>query len=156
MDDDNRNDQSWKDDSEMAKFDEYKNYRKSGAVSLPYELTEDKNIALCIVFSIITCGIYYIYWFYTISRRIQLLNNEEPHCAAEVALYFLIPFYNLYWMYTRARKMAEASANYWHYNRVSDDGIAYLLLTLFGFGIVAVAIIQNNFNIFARDMRNTL
>jgi len=156
MDDEKRDNQSWKDDSELEKLNEYKNCRDSEAVKVPYELTEEKSIVLCILFSIITIGIYYIYWFYTLSRKIQLLNREEPHCGGEVALYFLIPFYNLYWMYTRARKMTEASVRYWHYNRVSDDGIAYLLLTLFGFGIVAVAIIQNNFNVFARDIRGTI
>lgn len=156
MDENGRN-PGWSDDKELSKLDEYKEQGTKGEMpSVPPELIEEKSIALCIIFSIITCGIYYIYWFYTLSKRIKLLNQEYPSCAGEVLLYFLIPFYNLYWMYTRARKTMEASIRYWHYNRVSDEGVAYLLLTLFGFGIVAVALMQNNFNNFARDIKSVI
>lgn len=142
----------WSDDAEMHSLNEYKDYDGNSDKYMPRELLEEKNIVLCVIFSIISFGIYYVYWFYTLSKKIQLLNHEEPSCVGEVLLYFLIPFYCLYWMYTRARTTMEASRKYWHYNRVSDEGVAYLLLALFGLGIVAVALMQNDFNKFARDM----
>ena len=69
-----------------------------------------RNIALAIVLSIVTCGIYMLYWFYKAAGKVNKIHslNGEPQ---------------------------DTSA-----------GILYLLLSLFGFDIVSLALIQTELN----------
>ena len=37
----------------------------------------EKNVALCIVFTIITCGIYGLYWLVTLNDEMMDVTREE-------------------------------------------------------------------------------
>lgn len=40
-------------------------------------MIKEKNIAVCLILSIITCGIYSIYWFICLSDDVNSLSKEE-------------------------------------------------------------------------------
>lgn len=111
-------------------------------------LQEEKNIALCIILSLVTFAIYYILWVHGICKKIRLMAGEEPRCAGELVCFFLVPFYSLYWFYTRSKKLSKGAADCGI--QLEDKSIVNLLLAVFGFGIVSVALMQNDLNKAAR------
>jgi hypothetical protein len=114
------------------------------------ELLETKSIAVCVLLSFITFGIYYLYWFYTFCKKIKLLNGEPPSGAGEFFLWLFVPFYSCYWMYTRGKKLYEAARR--RGIAITDNSVASLLLTLFAMGIFAFALTQSSLNAVARAL----
>ncbi len=106
---------------------------------------EKRNIGMCIVFSLLTCGIYYIYWFYKILDDLYKINMEESKAGMDI-LFSIITcgIYSLYIHYVMGKKINSA--------RISkgltpkDDGVLYLVLAFFGLTIVAACIVQSNLN----------
>ena len=106
-----------------------------------------RSIVTCILLSIITCGIYSIVWM------IQL--NDELNAAADktnatsggmVFLFTLITcgIYGFFWYYKMgenvdAIKEKQGLAS-------SSSGIIYLILGLFGLGIVNYCLMQDTLN----------
>lgn len=108
----------------------------------------NRNIALSIIFSIITCGIYSIYWFVVLTDEV----NREKKLYAEPAgvICFLLTFitcgiYGIYWAYKMGEKMdhlkMERGVPTGH-----DSNVLYLILQLFGFNIIVLALCQNELN----------
>ncbi len=108
------------------------------------ELLEEQNLALCIVLSIVTCGIYGLVWKYQLCRKIRLLNDESTDCVGEYLCLILVPFYHLYWYYTRGQNLYQGMKKVGA--PASDNSVVNLVLALFGFSIVSDALIQNDLN----------
>jgi len=107
-------------------------------------LYEPKSIGVCIFLTIITFGIYGLFWIYSICKNIKILSREETNSGGEYACLILVPFYILYWMYTRGNKVYVAAGN--RGITVNNSGTLYLVLSLFGLNIIAYALIQNDLN----------
>jgi hypothetical protein len=107
-------------------------------------LLQEKSVALCLVLSFVTFGIYGIVWMFGVMKKIKLLSGEEPKCGGELALFIFIPFYSLYWMYSRSKKLSEAGAKCGV--SIDDKSVINLVLAIFGLGIVSFALIQSDLN----------
>ena len=83
------------------------NYNNNSNLKLP-----NRNIALAVIFSILTCGIYGIYWAYKMGQKL--------HTAGEK-----------------------------HNKPIGDNSILYLILSIFGLGIVNYCLMQNDLNRFS-------
>ena len=92
-----------------------------------------RNPALVIIFTIITFGIYGIYWFVKTKNEINSLGAEIP-----TAWLLIIPIANLYWEY----KYAEGFSKY---VKKDDNAILWFLLLLF-VAPVAMIIFQVELN----------
>lgn len=95
-----------------------------------------RNIALAIVFTIVTLGIYGIYWYVCLTNDSNRLNPQEKTASGGVAILFTIltlGIYDLYWHYKLGKKL-------------NDSGAVYLILSLLGLGIIARAIAQSKIN----------
>lgn len=112
-----------------------------------------RNIGLCIVLSIITCGIYGIVWL------VQLVNDlnaaaKEPNATSGGVVFLLsiitCGIYMFYWMYKAGELVNKAKMLR---GRPTDgsNGILYLVLSIFGLGIVSYALIQNELNQLAQS-----
>ncbi len=103
-----------------------------------------RSIGKCILLSFVTCGIYLIYWEYLLAKNVKALKNDTSGCAGEMACLMFVPFYSYYWWFTRGKTVKEEFSA----RGISATGseVAYLLLWIFGLGLVAVAIMQNDFN----------
>lgn len=102
-----------------------------------------RNIALAIVFSLITCGIYLWYWVYQMNRDVSELADEEYTSGAAVIVFSIITcgIYYLYWLY----KMGERCDKI---NNTEKGGTAilFLILGLFGLSVVSLALMQDTVN----------
>ena len=110
-------------------------------------MIEQRNIAVCIILSIVTCGIYGIYWFICITNDINTLSNDVNGTSGGVA--FLLSLvtcgiYGLYWAYKQGDKIDFCKRNRGFPS--NNKGLIYLLLCLFGLSIVATALMQDEVN----------
>jgi hypothetical protein len=105
---------------------------------------QEKSIGICILLCFVTFGIYYLAWVYGMMKKIKLMAGEEPRCGGEIALFIFIPFYGLFWMYSRSKKLAAAGAACGV--PMDDKSLINLLLAIFGFGFVSVALMQADLN----------
>ena len=110
-------------------------------------MIQKKNIALAIVLSIITCGIYSIIWFINLNDDVNAATGDVGATSGGMAFLFTLitcGIYTYFWMY----KMGEKLDNYYVANGMASGNrsILYLVLTFFGLGIVAYALMQDSIN----------
>lgn len=108
-----------------------------------------RSIGLCIVLSIITCGIYAIYWFITLTNDANAASGHAQDGTSGGVAFLLTlvtcGIYGIYWAYKMGEKINEAKAMR-NMPADSNAGILYLILEVIGLGIVAYALMQNELN----------
>ena len=107
-------------------------------------MIQRRSIAMCIILSLVTCGIYGIYWFVVLTDDANTLLNNTSGGVAFLLSLVTCGIYGLYWAYKQGEKIDEAKTARGIMS--SNSGIIYLLLTIFGFGIIAEALMQNELN----------
>ncbi len=111
-------------------------------------MIQERNIVLCIVLSLVTCGIYGIYWFICMVNDVNTVA-ETPNDTNGVMVFILsivtCSIYLLYWLFKAGEKIQTAQEKR-NIAGTQNQGVIYLILTLFGLGIVAYALIQNELN----------
>lgn len=108
-------------------------------------MVQKRNIALCIIFSLITCGIYEIYWYVCLADDINTVSGVRDTSGGLVLLLTFVTcgIYGLFWAYKCGEKIDAAKQR--RGIASSNGGVLYLLLYIFG-GIIAYALIQNEIN----------
>lgn len=107
---------------------------------------EQRDIGMSIFLSIITCGIYAIYWMYKITEEMINFNGENTNARTEILLMFVTcGIYGIYWNYKMGKRIYTAQLNTEQSN-ASDESTLYLILAFLGLSIVSVAIMQSNMN----------
>ena len=95
-----------------------------------------KNIALCIVFSVITCGLYSLYWLYCLAEDVNWLTGREGAMSGGMVLLLTIVtcgIYGIYWLIRLADDLNIASG------RTNDpSGGMVALLTFVTCGIYGI------------------
>lgn len=97
---------------------------------------KNRNILVAIILSIITCGLYDIYWFICLTNDSNEMSETDKTASGGVAFIFSIitcGIYGIYWAYKLAAKVGDSKA-------------AYLILSLFGFGWIAWILAQSKIN----------
>ena len=110
----------------------------------------NKNIALSIVLSIVTCGIYGLYWLCTMNDDANIVSGETSDQSGIMVIILTIitcGIYGFYWNYKMGKKLYTAGQR--NNKDISDNSIIYLILSLFGFGIINYCLIQNDLNKFS-------
>lgn len=106
-----------------------------------------RDIATCIILSIITCGIYGLIWFVNITDDTNQAISECDVTGGTALLFSIITcgIYAIYWSYKMGEKINRAKAMR---NMPTDStlSILYLVLTIFGLQIVTQSLIQNELN----------
>ena len=106
-------------------------------------MIKQRNIALCIVFSIITFGIYALYWFVCLTNDANQESGQTDATSGGVALLLTIVTCNIYgwfWAYKMGEKIDAIKAK--NGQSAGNSSILFLLLQLCGLGIVSYAIMQ--------------
>lgn len=108
-------------------------------------MVQKRNIALCIIFTLITCGIYEIYWFVCLANDINTVSDSQDTSGGMVLLLTLVTcgIYGLFWAYRCGEKIDTAKQR--RGIPSGNGGVLYLLLYIFG-GIITFALIQNEIN----------
>ena len=109
---------------------------------------EKRNIAVAIILTIVTCGIYGIYWFIVMTDETNK-TTDKPEEQTSGGIAFLLTFitcgiYGLYWAYKQGEKLDAAAEK----NGMTRDSrsVLYLILSLIGFSIIAYALMQDTLN----------
>lgn len=117
-------------------------FATSGSIQAPEGY---RSVALVVIFGIITCGIYLFYWVYKVSEIVnrELMTGKSP--MAQMLLFIFVPFYSWYWIYTISQGLNEYG---FRQGRNPDTSLPMinLIVTIVGFSIVAVAIMQDMLN----------
>ena len=103
-----------------------------------------RKIGVCILLSILTFGLYQIYWGYLLVKNTRAIQKDESSCTGEMLCLLFVPFYSYYWWFTRGKIVKDKFAEQ-GYSAIGNE-IAYLILGIFGLTIVSMAIMQNDFN----------
>lgn len=113
---------------------------------------KERNIALCIFLSIITCGIYALYWYACMTNDAVKANNGKEYntSGGMMILYYLITcgIYGIYWYYKMGKALYSAKQD--KGMNSSDNSILYLILGILGFGIISNCLIQSELNQLAK------
>ena len=116
---------------------------------------QSKNIVTCIILSIVTCGIYGLYWLYCLASDINSLS-DDPNAMSPVLVIVLsmvtCGLFFLYWLYKSGtildQKMVETG-------RTSENRpVLYIVLAFFGLAIVTYALMQDTINKLAESDSN--
>jgi len=109
---------------------------------------EKRSVAVCVILSIVTCGIYAIYWLYTIAMGFHYTQTRERvNTTPGVTILLIIltcGIYSYYCYYKWGQASSEIAARYGR--DASDKAVLYLILAIFGFSIINDALIQSDFN----------
>ena len=106
---------------------------------------QQRNIALCVILSLVTCGLYGLYWFVCMTDDTNTVANEEGTSGVLALILTIVTcgIYGLYWAYKCGDKLDKAKVDTGM--PASNGGVLYLILYIFG-GIIAYALIQNELN----------
>lgn len=121
---------------------------KTNIIEKPY--IENKNIAVMLILTIITCGIYSLVWVYQITEDVNRLTEEDNMSGGLTILLTIITcgIYLIYWGYDIGRKLYNSGEKY-NIN-ISDNSILYLILPIFKLNIINLVLIQSDLNKFER------
>lgn len=108
-----------------------------------------RDIVKSIIFTIITCGIYGIYWFIVLTDDVNRISEDNSTSGGMAFLLTIITcgIYGYYWAYQMGKKIYKYSNS--HDMQLSDNSVLYIILQLFGLGIVNYCLIQNDLNTIA-------
>lgn len=110
-------------------------------------MIKKRSIAEVIILSLITCGIYYLYWIYAFSNDIKTyLDDETINPGLEVLLSIVTcGFYTIYWMYKYGKLLTTSQEKAGV--AIEDNAVLYLVLAILGLGIVCEGLMQNSLNL---------
>ena len=126
-------------DFETLKEDEGATYEVRKTQTRPAVSIEYRNIAICILLSLVTCGIYGLYWQYRLTEDLNDLYPDDYTTSGGMAVvltFVTCGIYGFYWAYKMGRKVSHGD---------SSGSILYVLLYLF-IGIVCYALLQSEVN----------
>ena len=107
-----------------------------------------RSLPLAIVLSFVTLGVDAFYWIYALTEDAHAAAGERTTASGGMVILFSLitcGIYSLYWLY----KMGETIIMAKQKRGMAVDTnlpIIYLVLALFGLGIVSYALMQNALN----------
>ena len=118
-------------------------------------VVKEKSIGLCVVLSIVTCGIYGIYWLYTIAHDLNdLCESQNQEKGAEPGLVVVLGIvtcgiYSQYYLWKAGKMVSSLTRS--NGQHPSDDSIVLMVLALLQLSLVSYCILQSHINGFAKD-----
>lgn len=102
---------------------------------------KNRSIVTCILLSLVTCGIYGIYWTVMVAKEGVSVKDPADSALLEIVLMLFLPFLGVFMV---EKKLAEGCAAQGIAH--TDNSILYLILALVGLGIVSLCMLQNDLN----------
>ena len=102
---------------------------------------KQRKLVTCILLSLITCGIYSIYWVIMLAKEAVSVKDPADNAVLEIVLMLFLPFLGIF---LTEKKFAEGCAA--RGTAHSDNSVIYLVLGIFGLGIIGICMLQNDLN----------
>lgn len=155
-------------DGKQPGFNSQPNYGQSPA---PYgaapqtPIKTDRSIAAYILLSIVTCGIYGLWFFYRLAKDVNTMCTGDGESTPGLAAFILLSmltcnFYAYYWYYKVGNRLAANAPRYGL--SFQENGTSVLLWSLVGCitcgigGLVAMYLIIKNTNALATAYNSRL
>ena len=108
-----------------------------------------RDIVTSILLSFVTCGIYGIFWFISITDDARIVSGDDRLSGGKCFLLTLVTcgIYGFYWAYLMGKAIMQAKAK--NDMPADDNAMLYLILQIFGLGIVVYCLVQNDLNAIA-------
>ena len=107
----------------------------------PY-VAEHRSVAICIILSLVTCGIYTLYWLYKLNDELNLLAGNRQFTSGGMVILFDIltcGIYGVYWAYKMGQNVSRLNGD-------NYSPIVFLLLALFQCQFINLALMQDTAN----------
>ena len=104
----------------------------------------DRNIASAILLSFVTCGIYAIYWFITLTDEVNAKYGDPNATSGAMAFLFTLitcGIYGYFWAYKLGEKVDAIKGN-----PAGSSNVLFVVLEIFGLNIVNLALAQDAVN----------
>ncbi len=112
-----------------------------------------RDIAVNVILTVITCGIYGLFWFVMLTNESNSIASEtEKSASGGLAIIYTIltcGIYGIYWNYKMGKKLYSAGKIYG--KDISDNSVLYIVLAILGLGIVNYCLMQSDLNRFANE-----
>lgn len=94
---------------------------------------KNRSILKMILLTIITFGLYFIYWSYSTTKEMRKLGGDIPFF-----LLFFIPFVNIWWVWKYSKAV----------EKVTGEKLSAILsfILLYAVGFIGIFIVQDSFN----------
>jgi len=102
---------------------------------------KQRNIVTSILLTLVTCGIYGIYWVIMLAREAVSVKDPADNAVLEIVLMLFLPFLGFF---LAERKLCEGITAKGYVK--NDNSVLYLILGLLGLGIVNYCMMQNDLN----------
>ena len=111
-------------------------------------MIKQRSVAMVIILTLITCGIYGVFWMYAITEELSHATNDPNFSGAKALIFILLTcgIYGFFWYYTVGQKIAEMQRQ--HNMLIKDNGVLFIVLAIFGLEIISMGIIQAEMNKF--------
>ena len=106
-------------------------------------MVSKRGIPLAIILSIVTCGIYTVYWQIKLTDEMNTLLNKPNATSGLMAFIYSVitcGIYFIYWLYKMGDNVDELKG------KSGDTGILYLILGILCLGIIPMALAQDAIN----------
>jgi hypothetical protein len=104
-----------------------------------------RSVGMAILLSLVTCGIYGFFWMYSLADDLIAYNSEEDSAGTEILLGIIsCGVYFYYWYYKMGKRVYNAQLK--AHGEASDESVLYLILAIFGLGIISQSIMQSKVN----------
>lgn len=103
-----------------------------------------RNVGSCVILTILTCGIFGIVWLTKLCKDLNRLHGDENPVGAEVLMFLFVPFYSIYWGYTKGKQMYEDSKK--RGGNLTDRKYVYLVMNLMFMQLFTLGFIQTQLN----------
>lgn len=106
-------------------------------------MVSKRGIPLAIILSIVTCGIYTVYWQIKLTDEMNTLLNKPNATSGLMAFIYSVitcGIYFIYWLYKMGDNVDELKG------KSGDTGILYLILGILCLGLIPMALAQDAIN----------
>lgn len=110
-------------------------------------MIKKRELVTSIILTIVTCGIYGIIWFIGLNDDAKAASNDQSMQSGGMAFLLTLitcGIYGFFWAYKMGKAINQARIN--RGMPEDDKSILYLILQIFGLGIVGYALMQNDLN----------
>lgn len=111
---------------------------------------QNRNIVTCIILSLVTCGIYGLYWYFCIIQDLNEVSETKDSQTPGMVLLLTIVTCGIYgwiWFYNAGEKLDAIKVR--NGESPSNYNLIFILLAIFGLSIVNEALIQTELNKYA-------
>ena len=102
---------------------------------------ENRNIVKCILLTLVTCGIYGIVWGVKLARDAVKVKDVNDDGLVEILLVLFLPFVGFFLAERKLNEGCQACGI-----EHKDNSVLYLVLGIFGLGIVDYCLMQSDLN----------